>query len=49
MKFKIFRFTKFDPHLTNLLSRLDYDGFYSSYLWNQQSQGMGGNFGLFSK
>lgn len=38
-----FRFTKFDPHLTNLLSRLDYEGFYSKYLWNQP-RGMGNNF-----
>jgi len=28
------QYTKFDSHLTNLLSRLDYDGFYSNYLFN---------------
>ena len=32
------QYTKFDSHLNNLLSRLDYDGFYSNYLFNNPTQ-----------
>eukprot|EP01016_Furgasonia_blochmanni_P005186 TRINITY_DN1200_c0_g2_i1.p1 TRINITY_DN1200_c0_g2~~TRINITY_DN1200_c0_g2_i1.p1 ORF type:complete len:267 (+),score=54.71 TRINITY_DN1200_c0_g2_i1:65-865(+) len=30
-------FNKYDTHLLNLLTRLDYDGFYNNYLWNSVS------------
>jgi gamma-tubulin complex component 2 len=33
------QYTKFDSHLNNLLSRLDYDGFYSNYLFNANTTG----------
>jgi len=39
------QYTKFDSHLTNLLSRLDYDGFYSNYLFNNGNQN---NFSMMS-